>query len=345
VIDFKRPNIDSSSIRSRLRGADPRRVDTSRLKGGFSLPTIELPTIELPKLERPQLPSMPSLPAMGDAAKAAGEAGHAVTDAGRAAAEAVGQAGHAAAATAGDAGRAAASLAADAGHIASSAMSDAGRLIGSALDSAGGRLHDLRSAVGPQPKRQGLGRGVTAVAIAAIVGALAAGAAFFLDPLRGARRRAAIRRRLGRQAELARTGVDLAVDATKRASDRAVEFVRIPIESARDLVGSRNGQSHEDTADTAALVGAGSMSGMAALAESDSDIGNLASASSGSWEPSGEALAAESATSSDSSWAARDSGPIEDDGAAASIYGGRNVISDGGSEDEESRRRAEALGE
>lgn len=325
LMDLKIPTLDSSRIRSRLRGADPRRLDTSKLKPSFSMPSIEMP-----HLERPQLPPMPAL---DDAGRAVGDAGRAVGDAGRAAAEAVGNAGRAAVEGAGDAGRAAAEFASDAGRMAGSAVSDAGRMIGSALDSAGERLHDLRSSVTPQRNKSGIGRGVTAVAIAAILGALAAGAAFFLDPARGARRRAAIRRRLGAQAGIARIGVDTARDAAKRAGDRAAELVRIPIESARDMVGSRNGhsdngRSSEDTVDTAVLVGTGAMGGIASFGESDSGIGNLANANPAPWEPSGETLAAETATGSEAAWSADDAGS----GTSSS-------------EKEQERARAEALGE
>jgi hypothetical protein len=46
-------------------------------------------------------------------------------------------------------------------------------------------------------------------------------------------------RRMSAQPSLSRSGADTARDAAKRASDRAVELVRMPIESARALVGSR----------------------------------------------------------------------------------------------------------
>jgi hypothetical protein len=264
------------------------------------------------------------MPTADDAGRAVGDAGKAMTDAGRAAADAVGAAGHAAATSASDAGRAAAGFAADAGHAAGAVVSDAGRLIGSAFDSAGAKLHDLRSAVTPQPKSSGVSRGVTAVAVAAILGALAAGAAFFLDPVRGARRRAAIRRRLGAQAYMARTGVDTAVDVAKRASEKAVEYVRIPIESARDLVGSRNGHSTEGTADTEALVAAGSMAAAGGFGETDAGL-------------SGSSVL-------DESWSPDESGSGMDDAAASSIYGGSTVITDGGPDGEPSRSR-EAVGE
>lgn len=158
------------------------------------------------------------------------------------------------------ASRAASGLATEAGKVAANAVSDAGRMVSSLLESAGERLHDLRTAVAPPPKRPStLQRGIVALAVASVVASIAGGVAFFLNPARGAKRRAAIRRRLGIQAGKARSGVDTAVVAARRTTDRAADLVRIPIESAKDLV-SRNGHSDVDiqaTAEVPVLVGVG----------------------------------------------------------------------------------------
>ncbi|MEA2623703.1 MAG: hypothetical protein QOH61_2613 [Chloroflexota bacterium] len=256
-MDLNLPTIDTSKIRARLGNADPRRVDTSRFRPSIDLPSISMPQIDLPSIDLPHV-ERPQIPSLDDAGRAVGDAGRAVS-----------------------------SAAGDAGRLVTGAASEAGRAIGGALETAGDRLRDIRTAVAPAPKRtSGLARGLTAGVVVAIGAAVAAGVAFFLDPARGARRRAALRRRISARSGMARTGVETA----RRAGERAVELVRIPVESARDLVGagSRNGHSLENGMDfgaASAMGGESSMPGMGSLAdrvsEDESISGNAESRADG----------------------------------------------------------------
>lgn len=262
-MDLNVPTINATTIRAWLRGADPRRVDPSKLISSFSLPSIELPS------------------------KAS------IDDAGKTAAS-----------LASDAGKQAAVLAGDAGKAAMSAASDAGRVLTSVIETAGDRLRDLRATVTPPPKRPSVvKRGVVALAAASILGSIAAAAAFLLHPVRGAARRTAIRRRLGIGAGMTRSGVGTAVVAARRATGRATELVRIPIESARDMVGSRNGHADnvaELTDKEAVLVAVGVDSGVAAIGEPNNDIAHVPSASRGDWDDAVETAADAGATSESS---------------------------------------------
>ena len=236
----------ASKSRSRLRRMAPRTLDTSKLKASINLPGIDLPHVEMPHVERPHidlshvefprldLPHLefPPMQAVEGTANSISDASRAV--AGRAS----------------DAGKAAAILAGEAGKAAASSMGDAGRAMGGLFEAAGARLHDLRMTVAPPPKRPSVAqRGILALAIASIVGSVVAAVAFFLHPVRGAARRAALRRRFGSGAREARTSAGMAVGAARRVTDRATELVRVPIESARDMAGSLNGHAEPASAD------------------------------------------------------------------------------------------------
>ena len=224
----------SPKSRSRLRRMDPRTLDTSGLKSSINLPSIERPHMEMPHLEMPHvdlphvdmphldlprldLPRLefPSIEFVDHAGKSVGDAGRAV------------------------AGRA----------------SDAGRAMGGLLETAGGHLHDLRMSVAPPAKRASVAqRGMVALAIASIVASVTAAAAYFLHPVRGAARRAALRQRFRIGAREARTGVDTAIVAARGATERATEVVRIPVESAKEVVGGHNGHAETEAADAAATI-------------------------------------------------------------------------------------------
>lgn len=273
-MNVTRPNILSARSRARLRRMDPRTLDTSRLKTSISLPEVDrpqlslphvdlphvdlphvaLPHLDLPRLDLPRL-EFPSIEVVDYAGKSIGDAGRA------------------AATRAGEAGRAAAAFAGEAGKAAATSIGEAGRTMGNLFDAAGDRIHDLRMSVAPPPKRPSVAqRGLVALAIASVVGSVAAAAAFFMHPVRGAARRAALRRRFRAGAREARTGVDTALVAARRATGRATELVRIPVESAKELVGSRNGHADSeldsvaeasagvDDAEAPVLVAAGSAS-------------------------------------------------------------------------------------
>ena len=240
----------ASKSRSRLRRMDPRTLDTSKLKASLNLPSIDLPHVDMHHVERPRidLPHI-DLPHIDlphvelrrmDLPRLEFPPMQAVDAAGSSAAEA----GRAAVGRAGEAGKAAAAFAGEAGKAAASGMGDAGRAMGGLFEAAGVRLRDLRMTIAPRPKRASVAqRGILTLAIASIVGSVVAAGAFFLHPVRGAARRAALRRRFGSGARQARTSVDTAFGAARRVTDRATELVRVPIESARDMAGSRNGQA------------------------------------------------------------------------------------------------------
>ncbi len=93
-----------------------------------------------------------------------------------------------------EAGQSVTGALADAGKAVGGALGDAGHAMSGALSAAGDRLKDLRPT--PEPKR----RSIAPIAIGgAVVGAIAlavgTAAAFLMDPIQGARRRAAVKRR------------------------------------------------------------------------------------------------------------------------------------------------------
>jgi hypothetical protein len=88
----------------------------------------------------------------------------------------------------------------DAGKAMGGALGDAGQLMSGALSAAGDRLRDLRPT--PEPKRRSLAPlAIGGVVVGAIAVAVGTAAAFLMDPIQGARRRAAVRRRVDGVAE------------------------------------------------------------------------------------------------------------------------------------------------
>lgn len=94
-----------------------------------------------------------------------------------------------------DAGQSMSGAISDAGRAVGDALGDAGHFVSGALSAAGDRLKDLRPA--PEPRRRSLAPlAVGGVVFGAIAVAVGTAAAFLMDPIQGARRRAAVRRRV-----------------------------------------------------------------------------------------------------------------------------------------------------
>jgi hypothetical protein len=90
----------------------------------------------------------------------------------------------------------------DAGQAMSGALVDAGHLVSGALVAASGRLKDLRAVPVPEPKRRSMAPlAIGGVVIGAVALAVGTAVAVLLDPIQGARRRAAVRRRVAAVAE------------------------------------------------------------------------------------------------------------------------------------------------
>jgi hypothetical protein len=127
-----------------------------------------------------------------------------------------------------DTSQAVSGVVADAGQAVSGAVADAGQLVSGALAAAGDRLRELRPT--PEPRR----RSIAPIAIGgAVVGAIAVAvgtaAAFLMDPIQGARRRAAVRRRVDAVAERVRLARGI-VQPTRLLQAPPPEVIAVPIE-------------------------------------------------------------------------------------------------------------------
>ena len=126
-----------------------------------------------------------------------------------------------------DAGQTVTGALSDAGHSMSGALADAGHLVSGALAAAGDRLKDLRPTA--EPKRRSLAPlAIGGVVVGAVVVAVGTVAAFLLDPIQGARRRAAVRRRVDSVAERVRQARGQEPQRLLEASQSDV--VSVPIE-------------------------------------------------------------------------------------------------------------------
>jgi hypothetical protein len=85
-----------------------------------------------------------------------------------------------------------------------------------------------------RPKRSSMRPRLIAVAAVSAVAAGVAGVWLFFVGDPGARRRAALRRRLQGTPAAAQRGIGAAVESARQVGDRAAELVRVPIETARD---------------------------------------------------------------------------------------------------------------
>jgi gas vesicle protein len=154
-------------------------------------------------------------------------------------------------------------------------LGEVGRVMGDALSGIAGSLSETisetgeraREAVGtlsadlarmrPQQGSSTRPKVFAAVGVALLGVGLAALAVFFA-PGSGARHRAALRRRLSgapamvqKGTAAVQQGIGTAGDSAKQVGDRAAELVRIPIDTARDLVGHRNGTNAEESVEDA----------------------------------------------------------------------------------------------
>lgn len=126
-----------------------------------------------------------------------------------------------------DAGQTVTGALSDAGKAVGGALGDASQLVSGALSAAGDRLKDLRPT--PEPKRRSLAPlAIGGVVVGAIAVAVGTAAAFLMDPIQGARRRAAVRRRVdgvaGRIREM-RGG-----EAPTKLLEAQSDVVAVPIE-------------------------------------------------------------------------------------------------------------------
>ncbi len=98
-----------------------------------------------------------------------------------------------------------------------------------------------------RPKPRSMRPRIIAIAAASAAAATLAGIYVLFAPGAGARRRAALRRRLQSTPAAAQRGIGVAVGSAKQVGDRAVELVRVPIETARDKVtGKSDGAEQAD---------------------------------------------------------------------------------------------------
>jgi hypothetical protein len=135
--------------------------------------------------------------------------------------------GHAVAGSLSDAGQTVTGALSDAGKAVGGALGDAGQLVSGALSAAGDRLKDLRPA--PEPKRRSLAPlAIGGVVVGAIAVAVGTAAAFLMDPIQGARRRAAVRRRVDGVAEHVRQ--IRGGEAPTKLLEAQSDVVAVPIE-------------------------------------------------------------------------------------------------------------------
>ncbi len=127
-----------------------------------------------------------------------------------------------------DAGQSVTGALSDAGKAVGGALGDAGQLVSGALSAAGDRLKELRPS--PEPKRRSLAPlAIGGVVVGAIAVAVGTAAAFLMDPIQGARRRAAVRRRVDGVAERVRQ-MRSGEASTKLLKAPDTEVMAVPIE-------------------------------------------------------------------------------------------------------------------
>jgi hypothetical protein len=127
-----------------------------------------------------------------------------------------------------DAGQAVTGVLSDAGQAMTGALTDAGQMVAGALSAAGDRLKDLQP--NAEPKRRSIAPlAIGGVLVGAVVVGIGTAAAFLMDPIQGARRRAAIRHRLEAAAERLRQARGIEVPTPLLEAPRS-EAVSVPIE-------------------------------------------------------------------------------------------------------------------
>jgi hypothetical protein len=202
------PTVDLSGARSDLTDLGPRARSAI---ADLDLPRVDLGHVQVPDRdhlgravkERLSDAGQAMTGSLSDAGRAVGgplsDTGHAVGDAlseaGHAVSRPLSDAGHAVGDALSDAGHTMSGPLSDAGHAMSGAFSDAGQLVAGALAAAGERWKEMRPRA--EPRRRSIAPiaigGVVVGAIAVAVGTVAA---FLMDPIHGARRRAAVRHRV-----------------------------------------------------------------------------------------------------------------------------------------------------
>jgi hypothetical protein len=126
-----------------------------------------------------------------------------------------------------DAGHSVSGVLSDAGQAMSGALADAGQLVSGAIAAAGDRLKEMRPA--PEPKRRSMAPlAIGGVVVGGVIVAIGAAAAFLFDPIQGARRRAAVRRRVDAVAERIREA--RGIHAPTRLLTAESDIVAVPIE-------------------------------------------------------------------------------------------------------------------
>jgi len=156
----------------------------------------------------------------------------------------------------------------------------------------------------PKP-RSSMRPRIIAIAAASAVAAGLAGIYLLFSPGSGARRRAALRRRLQGTPAAAQRGIGVAVESARQVGDKAAELVRVPIETVRDKVTSQTDEI-EPTDGTPSEILAVNAMDVAAL-ESDGDQVDMT------------AVAIEAEAAEDG---------FSDGDAATSIYGEPHIVGD-----------------
>jgi hypothetical protein len=273
------PNVDLSNVQvprpslPRVPRVDLPHVDLPRV----DLSRIDVPNVDLPKVDLPHV-ELPDVDLGG--------VGRAVSDAISGIAETL-----------------------------SGTLSDTGDRARDAVASVAASLPadlPLVSRLRPKPRNTMRPRIIAVAAVSAIA---AAAASFYLlfASGSGAKRRAALRRRLQGTPRAAQRGIGVAVESARQVGDRAAELVRVPIDTARDIVGSRTG------ADGSADSGDG-MPGMVA-----GDVFAVDEAEVMAANPSVDAPVDMTAVAIDTEGA---EGGYTDADAAASIYGEPTILTD-----------------
>jgi len=265
------PRIDTSGIRTpelseiRLPNLEIRHIDLPRV----DLRSVDLPAIDLPKVDLPHV-DMPDIDL--------GSVGRAVSGAIAGIADAL-----------------------------SDTWSDTGDRARETVTSMAANLPadlPLVSRFRPKP-RTSMRTRIIAVAAASALAATVASVYIFFVGDQGARRRRALRRRLQGTPAAAQRGIGAAVESARQVGDRAAELVRVPIETARDKVGSRTGDDVSEQTPTEVL------------AVNAIDVATLEADSDAPLDMTAVAIAAEAAEDG-----------YTDPDAAASIYGEPTIVTD-----------------